>query len=500
MNAPTRHEKTGPADRPLEPGAPAWLAGIDNDYLRGLYAPIEAETTADALEVIGEIPADLCGAYLRNGPNPMFAPRSKHHWFDGDGMVHTLAFKDGSASYRSRYVRTPHFEANLAAGREQWPGYMGHPDPNAPPGAGSDGWLKDSANTDLIAHNGEVLALWYQAGVPVRIDPRTGETLGPQTFGGALKRQVSAHAKTDPETGELFFFDYNTKPPFMTYHVVSKDGEMINEVEIDVPGPRLPHDMALSARYAILHDLPLFWDPELLQRGVHKVTFYPDMPARFGVLPRYGSTEELRWFEAEPCYLYHVTNTYEDGDWLIMEGCRVTDPCPESQPGSGVYARMKAFLLLKARFHRWKFNLKTGETREEWLDDRNAEFPTINMDVHGQPSRYSYHVTIPTHRDTMVFDGLIKYDTRTGASQQMRFAEGWCGSESPFAPRLNGSGAEDDGYLVSFLTHEADGRSEVHILDASDIEAEPVARVKLPVRVPAGFHSTWMSGAELGWA
>lgn len=150
---------------------------------------------------------------MRNGPNQVYAPKSKHHWFDGDGMVHTIAFKDGKASYRSRFVRTAHFNANAAKGEEQWPGYMGHPDPNAPPGAGSDGWLKDSGNTDLIVHNGEVLALWYQAGVPVRLDPATGETLGEQTWGGALTRQVSAHAKTDPVTGELFFFDYNTKPP-----------------------------------------------------------------------------------------------------------------------------------------------------------------------------------------------------------------------------------------------------------------------------------------------
>lgn len=483
----------------LERDAPTWLSDVENPYLRGLYAPVRAETTAEDLEVIGEIPTDLCGAYMRNGPNQVYPPASKHHWFDGDGMVHTVAFKDGQASYRSRFVKTDHFKLNAEAGREQWPGYMGHPNPDAPPGAGSDGWLKDSANTDLIVHNGEVLALWYQAGVPVRIDPATGETLGPQTFGGQLQRQVSAHAKTDPATGEMFFFDYNTKPPYMTYHVVSPDGRM-STVEIDVPGPRLPHDMALSKNYAILHDLPLFWDPELLKtRGLHKVTFYEDIPSRFAVIPRYGSAEDVRWFEAEPGYIYHVTNAYEDGDWLIMEGCRVTDPCPDSQPGRGQYARMMAFLLLKARFHRWKFNLKTGETKEEWLDDRNAEFPTINMDVQGVPSRYSYHVSIPTDRETMVFDGLIKYDTRTGRSQSLRFEEGWYGSESPFAPRLNGSGEEDDGYLVSFVSNEAEGRSEIHVIDASDIEAGPVARVKLPVRVPAGFHSTWVPGTEMGW-
>ncbi|MCH8521606.1 carotenoid oxygenase family protein [Glycocaulis sp.] len=495
MNAPVPDPS-----RRMERDAPSWLSDIDNAYLRGLYAPVAHETTANELKVIGEIPADLCGAYMRNGPNQVYAPKSKHHWFDGDGMVHTIAFKDGKASYRSRFVRTAHFNANAAKGEEQWPGYMGHPDPNAPPGAGSDGWLKDSGNTDLILHNGEVLALWYQAGVPVRLDPATGETLGEQTWGGALTRQVSAHAKTDPVTGELFFFDYNTKPPYMTYHVVSREGQMIRNVPIDVPGPRLPHDMAMTENYAILHDLPLFWDPELLPRGIHKVTFYPDMPSRFGIIPKYGKEGDVRWFEAEPCYIYHVTNSWEEGDWIIMEGCRVTEPCPESKPGQGMYSRMMAFLLLKARFHRWKFNLKTGETREEWLDDRNAEFPTVNMDVAGRKSRYSYHVSIPLNRETMVFDGLIKFDTQTGSSQSLKFKEGWYGSESPFAPRLNSNGDEDDGYLITFITNEEDGQSECHIIDAKDIEKGPVARVILPSRVPAGFHSTWVPGTEMGWA
>lgn len=490
---------TDAGTRALERGAPLWLDGVENPYLRGMFAPVEAETVADDLQVIGEIPADLSGAYFRNGPNQKHPPKSKHHWFDGDGMVHALILRGGKASYRARFIRTNHFTSNEQAGMEQWPGYMGRPDPNAPPGAGSDGWLKDSANTDLIVHNGEVLALWYQAGIPIRLDPQTAETRGEQTFGGALKRQVSAHAKTDPETGELFFFDYSTTPPYMTYHVVSADGRMINEVALDIPGPRLPHDMALSENYAILHDLPLFWDPDLLQKGLHKVTFYPDIPSRFGVIPRYGSADQVRWFEAEPGYIYHTTNAYEDGDWLVMEGCRVTEPCPPSVPGQGVHSRMMAFLLLKARFHRWKFNLKTGETKEEWLDDLNAEFPTINMDVHGRRSRYSYHVTIPTDRETMVFDGLVKYDTQGGATQRLRFPDGWYGSESPFAPREGGSGEEDDGYLLSFVANEVDGRSEVHIIDARDIERGALARVILPSRVPAGFHSAWVKGSEMGW-
>jgi carotenoid cleavage dioxygenase-like enzyme len=270
----------------IEREIPIQIDPGENSFLKGIYAPIATEITADDLKVIGEIPKDLEGAYLRNGPNPIFQPRGRYHWFDGDGMVHGIEFHDGKATYRNRWIRTEAFAAEQVANRTIWPGLMDRPDPDVPRGAGSDGWLKDSANTDLVFHNGYALALWYQCGLPYKIDPRTLETLGVERFGGKLERAVSAHAKVDPVSGELLFFDYATKPPYMTYNVVSARGELTHHEPIDLPGSRLPHDMAFTEHYSLLMDLPLFWDPQLLERKVHKVTYYPELPSRFGILPR----------------------------------------------------------------------------------------------------------------------------------------------------------------------------------------------------------------------
>ena len=242
------------------------LAPNGNPFLLGPFAPVGKEIIADDLPVIGEIPEDLAGIYLRNGPNPIFEPRGRYHWFDGDGMVHAIAFRDGKATYRNRWIRTGGFLEEQKAGHAIWPGLMERPDPSIPKGNGSDGWLKDTANTDLIFHNGYALALWYQCGTPYKLDARTLETLGPESFGGKLRRTVSAHAKVDVHTGELLFFDYATKLPFMTYNVVSPTGELIHHTPIDLPGPRLPHDMAITAHYSILMDLPLFW--EFIQEAV----------------------------------------------------------------------------------------------------------------------------------------------------------------------------------------------------------------------------------------
>src|SRR4029453_4786881 len=214
------------------------------------------EVTLDDLEVLGEIPDHLNGVYVRNGPNPQFDPRGRYHWFDGDGMVHALHLADGKASYRNRWIRTEGFERERQAGEPIWSGII-EPFSDNPPEAPE----KDTANTDVIFHKDHLLALWYRAGKPYALDPVTLETVGSGDFGGTLGWGGAAHAKVDERTGELFFFDYGFTPPFMRYGVVGPDGLVRHFVPIDLPGPRLPHDMAITEKHAILMALPLSSDP-----------------------------------------------------------------------------------------------------------------------------------------------------------------------------------------------------------------------------------------------
>src|SRR5262249_60641502 len=166
--------------------------------------------------------------------------------------------------------------------------------------------------------------------------------------------------KVDATTGELLFFDYWNEPPYMSYGVVGPDGRLVHHVPIRLPGPRLPHDMAVSEHYTILHDLPLFNDVEALATGRHKLAFHPELPARFGVIPRHGAPESSRWFEATPCFIYHVVNAYEEGDEVVMIGCRYQPPRDDQGRIDAIgMARMIAELRMDARLYRWRFDLKT---------------------------------------------------------------------------------------------------------------------------------------------
>jgi carotenoid cleavage dioxygenase-like enzyme len=456
-------------------------------YLEGVFAPIDTEIDAECT-VVGDLPDDLAGVFVRNGSNPAFAPKGRYHWFDGDGMLHALHFENGRATYRNRYVRTQALAAEQAAGESLWTGINERPDFSQPGGP-----FKDTANTDLVFHAGRLLALWWLGGPCYQVALPSLETVGQYDFGGTLTTGLTAHPKLDPETGELMVFDYNVLPPYLTYSVMSADGRMVHHTDIDLPGPRLLHDLAITARHTIFLDFPLMWDPELLARGKTRVTFREDMPARFGILGRHAAGDQIKWFEAESCYMYHTINAWESGDEVVLVGCRIENPL--SDPADHETVPRIDVLRLEPYLHEWRFNLVTGAVRERALDDVMTEFPRMNNERLGRPTRYAYSPRI-AEQPTLLFDGFVKYDTDTGSGTAHGYGDGRFGGETVFAPRV-GATAEDDGYVLTFVTEAGTGASEAIVVDAQRVEDGPIARIQIPQRVPIGYHAWWVGASEL---
>jgi carotenoid cleavage dioxygenase len=360
--------------------------------------------------------------------------------------------------------------------------------------------MKDASSTDVIVHNGTALTTFWQCGDVYELDPRTLDTTGKAAWAAGFPSPtgVSAHTKLDQRTGELLVFGYGKDAPYLHYGVVSAEGLLEHSIDIPLPGPRLPHDMAFTEHYAILNDLPLFWDPELLEQGIHLPRFHPDVPSRFAIVPRRGATEDIRWFEADPTYVLHWINAYEDGDEIVVDGYFQGAPQPVKRPEDSKLQTVYRFLdlyQLQTRPHRWRFDLVTGATTEEDLTDSIMEFGMINGRHGGRPYRYSYAMT--GEPGWFLFDGIVKHDLVKGTEERYAFGDGVFGSETPMAPSL-GARSEDDGYLVTFTTDVANDRSECLVLDARDVAAGPIARIRLPERISSGTHSCWAPAVDLG--
>jgi carotenoid cleavage dioxygenase len=438
-------------------------------YHEGIYAPVADELATFDLKVEGTLPPDLRGLYLRNGPNPATPPEPGQHWFAGDGMVHGVAIADGRALwYRNRFVRT----ALLArSGRPAGPGAERTPSPS---------------NTNVIRHAGRILALCEPDSLPFELSPEL-KSIGACDFGGALLRGFAAHPKTDPQSGELLVCGYDVvHAPHLTYHVVSRDGCDVRSVPIDLPRATMAHDFAITERRVVFLDLPVRPDAAAAVRGDRfPLRWQPETGARVGVMPRDGKSEDVRWFDVEPCYVFHSMNAYDDGDRVVLDVVRYRVLHGGPHPALGPFDEEGTTL------DRWTLDLASGRAREERLFDRPLEFPRVDDRRTGRRQHYGYAVTLT--RGSHGFDpaGIAKYDLARGTVDVHEFGPGSAAGECVFVP-ASPAADEDEGWLLSIVHDGARNAGDLVVLDASRPSAKPVARILLPAPVPAGFHGNWL--------
>ena len=435
------------------------LFGTDNFFQRDNYAPVTDELTEFDLPVEGAIPAELDGWYLRNGPNPRQATA---HWFTGDGMIHGVRLEGGRAAwYRNRWVRTDSF-------KEDFPLY------NAD---GTRNLRAGTANTHLVNHAGKTLAL-VESSLPYEITNDL-ETVGAYDFGGKLVDSMTAHPKICPTTGEMHFFGYgNIFEPHVTYHRADANGELIINRPLDVKALTMMHDFALTAEHVVFMDLPIVFNLDVAMKGDGDMPYRWDdnYGARLGVLRRDDPLGEVQWFEIDPCYVFHVANAYDQGKSIVLQAVRY----PELWRHSGGFDTDGVLWS-------WTIDLQTGTVTERQLDDRAVEFPRIDDRLATLPARYAVSVG----------DGrLVRYDLTTGDAVEHAFgtAESPGGpGEAVFVPSTSGPADESSGWYIGYVYDQARDGSDLVIIDASDFAAQPVARIKLPQRVPFGFHGNWIS-------
>ena len=435
-------------------------------HLLGNWAPVADEIDVGPLKVRGTIPAELDGTYVRNGMNPKSGVSD--HWFAGTGMLHAVSLRDGVASYRNRYVRTPYYDGDLNQMSAMF-------DPAASP-----------ANTNIIAHAGKWLAL-EEAHWAWAVDSQLN-TLGAHDFAGAVTGPVTAHPRTCPLTGELLFFGYQlARAPYLTYYRADAAGQVVEAQAIDLPNPVMMHDWNITANHVVFMDLPVVFDLQAAMRGEPPLAFRASAGARLGVMKRNGAGGAVRWFEINPCYVFHPVNAHEDGDKIVVTVCR------QKQAMVGGFAEIYGGDATAARLWRWTIDLATGAVKEEQLDDATSDFPRVNDSRVGLPAQWGYTAALDATAPTLTLGrNLYKYDLTTGARTTHDLGRDSHVGEGIFVPRP-GATAEDDGWVMAIYHDEAVDESRLVILDAQHFGDEPVAQVVMPQRVPYGAHGNWMA-------
>lgn len=496
------------------------FAGSMSPYLKDNFAPVLEELTVDNLTVIGNIPKDLNGLYVRNGPNPQLPPKGSYHWFDGDGMIHGVHIEDGRASYRNRFIATTGFMHEKQQGRAVWNGLTGFPSVRQmlfpPQGLRA----KNVANTSLVWHEGRLLALW-EVGEPHIINVPGLETIGQLDTGLKIKA-FTAHPKVDPVSGEMVYFGMQMGPrPCLHYGIADRQGQLSYSTTIPLRDSVFMHDFAITANYTIFLDLPFVFSLKSMLTKGSPFAFKASQPARFGIMPRFGTSNDIMWFEDDPCFIFHTLNAYELMDdvgsveEMVLVACRMKRGTIAALPGHTANApdqvannKIPLDTDDAGRLHEWRFNLKSGAVQSTQLDDRASDFPRFNEHLMGKQNRFGYLASVQVNSKSGApeFTEIVKHDLKTGSKLVREYGPNRFGGEAVFVPRSAYSASthsaqdagdyEDDGWLLSYTFDTQSQSSELLIIDAKTIDAEPVARILLPQRVPYGFHGTWIPAEE----
>jgi carotenoid cleavage dioxygenase-like enzyme len=457
---------------------------VINPYLAGNFGPIHSEDDFE-LEVVGEIPASLNGVLYRNGPNPQFEPRDEHHWFAGDGMIHAFFIEDGKVRYRNRFVRTPKWELEHAAGRAMF-GVFGNPMTSDPSVFGKDSGV---ANTNIVWHAGRLYAL-EEGHMPFELDPAT---LAPLGYADQYLNRVTAHPKLDPETGEMVWFGYSIgELPFtrtMSYGVTDAAGQVIRRDDFEAPFSAMVHDFLVTKRYALFPILPLTGDLQRVMSGGPAYAWEPEKGSHVGVLRRDAPVDQMRWFTTDACYVFHPMNAWEEGDKIFADVMEY--PAAPLFPNADGSAGERA----AARLVRWTFDLagQSNTIKREPLDDLAGEFPRFDERHAGLAYRHGWFAGITRQGVQSVrFDTISHMDLSSGRRVDHVFDAGDSPGEPVFVPRAPDA-AEGDGWLVAVVYRGGSDRSDFVVLDAQDVAAGPIAVASVPRRVPFGFHGNWRS-------
>ena len=443
----------------------------NNIFLQGINAPVFEEVEITNFKISGNIPKELEGMYVRNGPNPMFKPESYSYPIEGDGMLHGVYFNKGEVSYKNRWIQTSGLAYEMFEGQQL-----------------TELKFKNYANTNIISHGNKLLAL-YEIGLPYEVNKNL-ETIGEWDFNHELEQAMTAHPKIDPNTGELHFYRYSFfNTPYLHYYVADRNHNIIRELAIDIPQPTMIHDMAITENYIIFFNCPLVFSMTNARNNSIPFVWQEEEGTTIILVDRHNFAKKPIYLKTDAFWTWHFLNSFETDNQIFIDFI--------AYPKIQAENNWETMLTHKSNLRRLTINLQTHGMEFEDLDDRFVELPAINQNYLGKNYQFGYtsyyDIELSSRKKIPnLSPSLVQYDLVKKTNKIHQFIPGCYGGEAAFIPSTKGQ-SELDGYVVTFVYNENTNTSDFVIIDPKNFESDPIATVHLPVRVPGGFHGNWIA-------
>jgi carotenoid cleavage dioxygenase len=478
----------------------------------GSNMPRRREISVRDLEVEGEIPAEVEGAFFRAVPDNAHAPMYEDDIaLNHDGMVARFNFEKGAVDFDIRYVHTDRYLAERKARRALFGKYR-NPFTDDPSVEGVDRTL---ANTTPVWHAGR-LFMTKEDGLGHEINPHTLETAGKWTYGGALKSETfTAHPRVDPKTGELFFFGYEAGglcDPNIAYCIADKDGNLVSEQWFEQPYLSTIHDFVITEKYAIFPIFPTLADLERIKAGGPHWAHRQDLESWVGIMPRYGKVEEMKWIKGPVgVSCFHEVNGYDDGDQVHLDLCLTnTNAFPFMREAGGIEIAQQD---LQGGLMRWTIDLSADEPAiQERPLGPPGDLPRLRDADQGRAYNHAWYLSMnpqggppmPGGPVGVNFNALIRIDVGNGGLEVMGVPPGAAISEPAHVPS---SQAGHDGWLLTVVDIPnnpdpsqqvpGDYTSELWVLEADNPAKGPIAKVRTGLPLRSQVHGAWVSREKL---
>ena len=262
----------------------------DNPYLDSIFAPQRQEHFSTQLTVEGQIPAELDGALMRIGPNPILVknPRN-YHWFTGDGMIHALRLKGGRAHwYKSSYVGVASVQKKL----------------HRPLIPGKTRGVADAVNTNVINFAGKIWALVEAGAYPVEVNSKL-ESERHHLFENEEDLPFTAHPHVDPETGDIHAVCYDALSQNKVFYLhIDSHGKLKHQVEIPVKHGPMIHDCAITKSQVLILDLNVNFGSQCFKRFNAALSMESKTTGTYRCITFGGKVTDMRWYEIDPCFIF----------------------------------------------------------------------------------------------------------------------------------------------------------------------------------------------------
>jgi carotenoid cleavage dioxygenase len=481
-------------------------------HFTGTNMPRRIELSVRNLEVEGEIPPEVEGAFFRAVPDNAHAPMFDDDVaLNADGMVSRFLFENGAVDYAIKYVETERYKAEKAARRALFGRYR-NPFTDHESVAGVD---RTVANTTPVWHAGR-LFMTKEDGRAYEINPHTLETIGKWDYYGALRSETfTAHPRIDPRTGELFFFGYEAGGLCsldVAYGIADKDGNLTSEQWFEQPYCSTIHDFVITDRYAIFPIFPTLADLDRLKEGGAHWAHHQDKPSYVGIMPRYGDVKDIKWIEGPVgISAFHEVNAYDDGDLVHIDLCLTeTNAFSFMREAGGIFKEQQE---IQGALTRWTIDMSKEDPQIESRElGPPGDLPRLADADQGRPYNRAWYLSMnPQAKGPpmlggpvgMNFNALLRIEPGNGRLTMMELPPGAAISEPAHVPSPEeGHGGwlltvvdVPNGPPVQAAPH--DYSSELWIVAADEVEKGPVAKVKTGLTLRSQVHGTWVSRAKL---